>query len=149
MRHAGAGTTRVVAGDGPGQFELTDVGFVHAGSWELNVTIEAGDRTDTAQLLLCVQGTLPFASCYNPDPTDDEGCEDAIDVRCRGDEVAVGESVRSDSGFFDVELTEMTPSPPDDQTPTTIVLTVDRFGGDAAGDATIGPGQCTGMGPHP
>lgn len=145
MRHAGSGATQATSGPGDGEVTFENIGFVHAGSWELNFTVTAGERTDDVQLLLCVAGVLPFAQCYDADPSNDEGCEMAIDVRCRGDEQLAGDSVSSSTGWFDVEVVDIVPSPPNDEDAVSVTVRILDQEGAPVSSPEIAKGACTGM----
>lgn len=142
MRHAGLDETQVAEGSNPGEYVFSNVGFFHAGSWELNFRASTADGTmDMFQVLLCVEGMLPFANCFDEDPNNDEDCEMPIDARCRGDEHTVDSTIAGHAGHFTATVVSIEPTPLMND-PATITVRLTDAGGQPITGATISRSEC-------
>jgi hypothetical protein len=134
--HPGGNQATVVEG-ADGQYTISNVRFVHGGSWELHFHVAKGDQSDTVLGLFCVDGELPFAECFDEDATNDEGCENAVDVSCRGDELAVGDEVHGAGGHFKAVVVSTTPDPTVAIDASSVTIQLQTMDGTPVGGATI------------
>lgn len=143
MRHAGLDMAQVAEGNATGEVVFSEVGFLHAGSWELNFRAAAGGEADMFQFLLCVDGSLPFEQCFDDDPSNDEDCDKAIDARCRGDEHRVGSLIDGHMGKLKAELVSVDPDPPTDGDPTTVTIRLLDTSGQPLDEAMVSRAECS------
>ncbi len=142
-----AGNAVTVEEGAEGRYTLSNVLFVHGGSWELHFQAAAGAHTDVVTILLCVDGDQPFAECFDDDTTNDEGCdENAVDVSCRGDEASPGDEAHGAHGHFKALLVGTTPDPTAAIDPSAVEIQLQMMDGTPVTGATLSQDPACGAG---